>query len=474
MPARKTRIICTIGPACSESGALESLIAEGMDVARLNFSHGTHEEHAAAIARIRAASARSRKEIGILLDLQGPKIRTGKVIGGAVQLEEGRVFTITADSCEVGDAERVGTTWPGLPRDVQPGLTALLDDGYLSLRIDRVEGNDVICTVLKGGTLKNNKGIVVPGAAISAPALSDKDIEDAVFGLRRGVDAVALSFVSSEQDIVALRNIMSREGRIVPIVAKIERWEGVCDIEDIAREADAVMVARGDLGLEMPAEQVPVLQKRIIGRCNFFGKPVITATQMLESMIEQPRPTRAEASDVANAVIDGSDCVMLSGETSVGKHPVEAVRTMDAIIRTTEANFPASPPSRDIPSDPWTNIADAIGHSCCRIAAQTGAAAIVTLTSSGGTARLIAKHRPATPILALTDNPDTLRQLSLTWGVTARNIPPLTTDADVFDRMTPAVIEAGFARRGDVVVFTAGMPLNRRAPTNILKVLRLD
>ncbi|MDH7515298.1 MAG: pyruvate kinase [Bacteroidota bacterium] len=473
MALRRARIVCTLGPSSATTKTLRDLIDAGMDVARLNISHGTHEEHGRVIESVREASRQTGKEIAVLLDLQGPKIRTRRVAGGCVTLATGAAFVITGDDCEIGDEHRVGTTYPRLVREVAPGQTVLLDDGYLVLRIERIEGNDIVCTVVKGGPLRDHKGIVVPGAGISAPALSDKDIRDAAFGLSHGVDAVALSFVASEQDVIALRDIMCRHGRVVPIVAKIERWEGVTDIEDIVREADAVMVARGDLGLEMPPEEVPVLQKRIIARCNYHGKPVITATQMLESMITNPRPTRAEASDVANAVLDGSDCLMLSGETSVGRYPVESVRMMDAIIRKTEEHFPPSPREQYIPADAGRNIADAIGQACRTIALQTGAAAIVTLTSSGATAALIAKHRPRAPIIALTDNIDTLRKLSFTWGVSPRLIPPLSGSGDVFDQIAPIVLADGSVKRGDVVVFTAGTPVHSRAPTNMVKVVRL-
>ena len=473
MTTRKTKIICTLGPATAGVDRLVDLIGAGMNVARLNFSHGTHEAHGQAIRDVREAARRTGVSVAVLLDLQGPKIRTGPVRGGVVHLEDGATFTITTEPLREGDAQRVGCTYTGLANDVKAGDTLLLDDGYLNLQVERVAGTDIITRVIKGGALKNGKGIIVPGAAISAPALSQKDIEDALFGLSHGVDAIALSFVASEQDVLALRGLMREHGRIVPIVAKIERWEGVSDIEDIVRESDAVMVARGDLGLEMPAEQVPVLQKRIIARCNFYGKPVITATQMLESMIGNPRPTRAEASDVANAVIDGTDCVMLSGETSVGRYPIEAVRTMDAIIRTTEAHFPAAAPLHERPSDVAVNTADAIGHACCAIAEQTLATAIVTLTSSGNTARLIARHRPAVPILALTDNEQTQRQLALTWGVNAIVIPRIPETSDPIATALAQVVVSGFARAGDTVVFTAGTPFGTRSPTNLVQVVLL-
>ncbi|MBL0176930.1 MAG: pyruvate kinase [Ignavibacteria bacterium] len=470
---RRTKIIATIGPASAGVEMLTELINAGMDVARLNFSHGTHEEHEQMIADIRAAAEKCGKSVAILLDLQGPKIRTGDVENNAVPLEDGATLIITADDVPMGNAQRVGTTYPDLVRDVRAGQTILLDDGYLILRITAVQGNDIVTTVIKGGVLKNHKGIIVPGATITAPAISQKDLDDVRFGLDRGIDLVAMSFVSSERDIIELRSAMRVFGRTVPVIAKLERAEGIGDIEDIVREADAVMVARGDLGLEMPAEQVPVLQKRIISRCNFYGKPVITATQMLESMIENPRPTRAEASDVANAVIDGTDCVMLSGETSVGRYPVEAVRTMDRIVRTAEEHFPPNPPQSDVPTDERHNVADAVGRACCVIAAQIHAAAIVPVTSSGGEARIIAKYRPSVPILALTDSDEVMRQLALVWGVCAHRIPHIADHSDLLTEVVNTLLERKLLNEGDHAVLTAGTPFRNRVPTNMLRVVRL-
>jgi pyruvate kinase len=471
--SRKTKIICTIGPASTGVEQLTRLVEAGMDVARLNFSHGTHEQHSATIREIREASARTGKPVAILQDLQGPKIRVGAVENGAVELVDGARCIVAAGDAGEGTAARFGTPYAPLAREVRPGGTLLLDDGYIILAIDRIDGNDIHATVVKGGILKNHKGIIAPGARITAPSVSEKDLDDMRFGLAEGVDAVALSFVSSERDIIELRATMRLFGRVAPVIAKMERYEGITDIEDIVREADGIMVARGDLGLEMPAEDVPVLQKRIIDRCNYYGKPVITATQMLESMIGNPRPTRAEASDVANAVIDGTDCVMLSGETSVGRYPVETVETMDRIIRRTEEHFHHHSPLHDVPTDARHNTADAIGRACCVIAEQIHAAAIVPLTSSGGTAKIIAKYRPGIPILALTDNAETLRRLSFVWGLTAKLVAPIAECDDMFSSVRDVVISSGFASAGDHVVFTAGMPFSQRVPTNMLKVEQL-
>lgn len=470
---RRTKIICTIGPASASEEMLVRLITAGMDVARLNFSHGTHEEHRATIGAIRRAASACGRCVGILLDLQGPKIRIGKMADGGAMLDDGARFVITTDASIEGTAERASTTYKALATDVAPGMTILLDDGYIALEVVETHRTEIVTRVVKGGLLKSNKGIVVPGARISAPALSEKDLDDARFGAAEGVDAVALSFVSSERDIIELRSALKVFGRPLPVIAKIERMEGISDIEDIVVEADGIMIARGDLGLELPAERVPVLQKHIIARCNYYGKFVITATQMLESMIENPRPTRAEASDVANAVIDGTDCVMLSGETSVGRYPVESVETMVRIITTTEEEVWPGAGARIVPADEQQNIADAIGRASCEIAAQVGASVIVTLTDVGDTARIIAKYRPRTPILALTDNTDTLRRLSFVWGIKARYFRPFDESDPLPAELAATITSSGMAAPGDLVVLSAGRPLPSRPHTNSLIVFRV-
>ncbi|MFZ1730917.1 MAG: pyruvate kinase [Bacteroidota bacterium] len=471
MTHRRAKIICTIGPATRDHAMLRKLADAGMNIARLNFSHGTHEEYAEIIGSIREVAAESGVPLAILQDLQGPKIRTGEVPDGGVELRDGEAFILTTDEIGIGSAARVSTGYQALPGDVREGQTILLDDGYIMLQVEAVSGTEVYTRIKKGGVLRSHKGIIVPGAAISAPPLSEKDIEDLRFGLAAGVDAVALSFVRSERDIIELRTTMKLLGRIVPIIAKIERYEGYSDIEDIIAEADGIMVARGDLGVEMPAEQVPVLQKHIIRRCNFYGKPVITATQMLESMIEHPRPTRAEASDVANAVLDGTDCVMLSAETSVGAYPVETVAYMDKIVRAIEnSGSTAGASVHNIPANMAMNVADAIGRASCVIAEQINAAAIVSLTSSGGTARVIAKYRPATPILAFTDNEETMRRLAFTWGIIPVLVPPLSELGYLLSGLREHVLATGFVSKGQQVVYSAGSPLQNRVSTNMLEV----
>ncbi len=474
MSTRRTKIICTIGPASAGRDQLIRLIDAGMNGARLNFSHGDYPTHARMIEEIREAAEATGQPVAILQDLQGPKIRTGAVSEGQVLLEDGAEFRITTAPLPIGDAHRVGTTYGPLVEEVRPGSTILLDDGYIILGVERIDGQDLVTRVQKGGWLKNNKGIIAPGASLSAPSMSDKDLEDLRFGLEHGIDAVALSFVRSERDIIELRSTMRVLGVSVPVIAKIERYEGYEDIDDIIREADGIMVARGDLGLEMPAESVPVLQKDIIRRCNAHGKPVITATQMLESMISNPRPTRAEASDVANAVLDGTDCVMLSGETSVGRYPIEAVGYMDRIIRHVESRYPSVRVPTEGAEDERQRIADGIGKAACIVAETIDASAIVTLTRSGSTARVIAKHRPEKPILALTDSIDTYRRLALVWGIRPVLIPPLEGEERSIPAIGALVADQGILEPGTLIVLTTGIPLEPKVPTNTIHVQHIE
>lgn len=470
MAFKKTKIICTIGPATAGVDNLVKLIESGMNAARLNFSHGTHEDHHQMINDIRIASEKTGVPVAILQDLQGPKIRTGHVENGEVFLEDGARFAITSDDIPIGNADRVSTTYKNLVREVKHGNTILLDDGYIILYVEDVTSTDIITKVVKGGKLKNNKGIIAPGVTSSAPTLSKKDLDDLKFGLTEGVDAVALSFVRSERDVFELKTAMRIFGRIVPIIAKIERFEGYEDIEDIIEEADAIMVARGDLGLEMPAEMVPILQKEIIEKCNFHGKPVIIATQMLESMINNPRPTRAEASDVANAVIDGADCVMLSGETSTGNYPFDACGYMDRIIKVVEEKYPVKPRILE----ELNTIYDALGKASCVIAAQIQAAAIIPMTSSGYTAKNVAKYRPSTPIVALTDSAHVQRRLnSFIWGVQAVLVPENVTPEDIFKQLGDYVKHLDFINHGDNIVFVGGLSAGKLMPENILKVYQV-
>lgn len=470
MLARKTKIICTIGPSSFETENLTQLIINGMDAARLNFSHGSHQLHQKYIENIRLASKLTGKEIAIIQDLQGPKIRIGKVADGTVLLSEGQKFIITIDEILIGTSEIVSTSYKNLVNEIKTGNTILLDDGYIILNVNKVTKNNIETTVVKGGYLKDNKGIIAPGVSSSAPSMNEKDIEDLKFGLEMGVDAVALSFVRSERDVIELKTIMKLFRKIVPIIAKIERYEGVEDIRDIIMESDAIMVARGDLGLEMPPEQVPVLQKDIIKQCNYHGKPVIIATQMLESMIENPRPTRAEASDVANAVIDGADCVMLSGETSIGKYPIEAVTYMLKIILATESRY-----HKVIEEHQNTNfISDALGKASCVISDQINSKAIVALTGSGYTPLNIAKYRPKEPIIVLTDDLGVQRIMnSLVWGCNAFLIPEHFPESDI-NKLVEFLKQIGNFGPDDLLVLVAGLSASRFLYENVIKVIKID
>ncbi|HUI10702.1 MAG TPA: pyruvate kinase [Bacteroidota bacterium] len=475
-PRGKTKIVCTLGPASSSAGTLAELIASGMDIVRLNFSHGTHEEQGAVLACVREAVARAGASVSVLQDLQGPKIRIGELGVGSIELRKGETLVITTEQI-TGGPGRVSTTYAALPADVRAGSDILLDDGKMRLTVRRVAGTEVECEVVVGGRLSSHKGINLPGVAVSAPSLTGKDVADLEFGLAAGVDYVALSFVRTADDVRELREAIAGRraaGDRPLIIAKIEKPQAVANIDEIIGAADGIMVARGDLGVELPTEDVPMLQKMIIARCNSAGKPVIVATQMLESMIESPRPTRAEASDVANAVLDGGDAVMLSGETSVGKYPVEAVRIMDRIIRKVESEMPAR---RRIIADAKPGVADrhdALGRSACMLATQMRAAAIVTVTNSGQTARVIARYRPDPPIIAITDSARTLRSLAVVWGVRGMVVENLGDDSDrSLARVQETLLAEGVVKRGEYVVLLAGQPFFARGGTNFIKVEKI-
>ena len=467
---RSTKILCTLGPATSGLDNISRLISAGMDAVRLNFSHGTHEGHLAALNDIREAERISKRKVAVIQDLQGPKIRTGHVENDGVMLKDGAAFIITINDLPIGNSEIVSTTYQNLVNEVKPGNTILLDDGYLILTVEKVDKSNIYTKVIKGGILKNNKGIITPGVSSQAPSLSEKDIEDLKFGLEIGVDAVALSFVRSERDVIELKSTMKVFGRTVPIISKIERYEGVEDIVDIVNESDAIMVARGDLGLELPAEQVPVLQKEIIKTCNFYGKPVIIATQMLESMINNPRPTRAEASDVANAVIDGADCVMLSGETSVGKYPFDAVDYMNKIILAVEEKYQKEKGGYDKEYHSTRYITEALGKAACVLADQIDAKAIVALTETGFTALNISKFKPNQPIIAFTGDNTIARFFSIVRGIVPA--PTLTPDdlGNIFDRVSESLLEFEFIKKEDTVVLVAGTSAIELMPENIIKI----
>ena len=476
IPRSKAKIVCTLGPATRSVETIAALIQAGMDVVRLNFSHGTQEDHLLTLHNARQAAKATGMELTILQDLQGPKIRIGDLSVPSIELKAGEQFTITTDPL-VGDRGRVSTTYRNLTQDVRQGDSILLDDGKIRLKAVRVKGNDVQCSVEVGGTLSAHKGINLPGVAVSMPSLTEKDRRDLEFGLKQGVDYVALSFVRTSGDIRELREVMTGltdKGQVPPIIAKIEKPQGVSGIDQIIGEADGIMIARGDLGVEMPPEDVPVLQKMIIRKCNQAGKPVIVATQMLESMISKPTPTRAEASDVANAVLDGGDAVMLSGETSVGKYPLEAVQIMDKIIRKAEAGYAGGIRVTERSHASVENRLDALGRAACVLAEQMNAAAIVAVTRSGQTAKVISRYRPRPRIIAITDRPGILRRLNLFWGVQGVVIDRLADDSDVaLHDIQERLVDTNMVQRGEYVVVLAGQPFFAQGSTNFIKVERV-
>ncbi|XXF77011.1 pyruvate kinase [Myxococcaceae bacterium GXIMD 01537] len=471
---RRAKIVCTLGPASQTQEMLEALLENGMDVARLNFSHGSHEQHAENIAKLRAASLKVRKAVGILGDLQGPKIRTGRFVTGSTELKEGSTFSITTDETVPGTDEIVSTTYPFLAADVNPGDRILLDDGLLELKVLETDKKSLLRTeVIHGGVLKNNKGINLPGVAVRAAALTEKDKADLIFGIKAGVDYIALSFVRQPGDIDIARQAMAEVGRQVPIIAKLEKPEAIARLDAILEKTDGVMVARGDLGVEIPPEEVPAVQKDIIRRSNARGLPVIVATQMLNSMIDNPRPTRAEASDVANAVYDGADAVMLSGETASGKYPVESVQMMERIVLAAES---AARTTRElsrgieIPLGVTTSFPDVIANVACQAARASGATLIAAFTLSGVTARLLAHYRPSVPIVAFSPNQEVRRRLALVWGVVPRVLEPIQETEAMVRRVEEELLARGLARKGDRVVIVFGAPVGQPGKINSMRL----
>ncbi|MCZ6775542.1 MAG: pyruvate kinase [Ignavibacteria bacterium] len=469
----RTKIVCTVGPSTNTVEILVGLIKAGMDVIRLNFSHGTHQDHRKTLDSICEATKRTGRELAVVQDLQGPKIRVGGLSAPSVELRSGSQFVLTTERI-IGDAKRVSTNYANLTKDVQPGDIILLDDGRLLLRVVEINQHDVLCEVEVGGKLSANKGINLPGTSISAPSLTEKDIQDLEFGIQNDVDYVALSFVRTADDIRKLRKAITNrveEGHLLPIIAKIEKPQAVDNIDEIIAKADGIMVARGDLGVEMPPEDVPMLQKMIIKKCNRVGKPVIIATQMLESMIHSPAPTRAEASDVANAVVDGGDALMLSGETSVGEYPIQAVQIMDRIIRKMESEKVS--PARVVEQDLSIidDRLDALGRSACVLAEQMNASAIVTVTHSGETAKVVSRYRPRAKIIAITDRTRILRHLNLVWGVNGLVVEDLKDDSDkALEKIQKRLVTTGLIKRGEYVVTLAGLPFFARGSANFIKV----
>jgi pyruvate kinase len=465
---RRAKIVCTLGPASATPERIGELIEAGMDVARLNFSHGSHADHERTLGILRAEAEKRGRAVAALLDLQGPKIRVGKIEGGKVQLEPGAEIEITTEPV-LGTAKRVSTTYKDLPHDVKVGDQILLDDGYLQLGVTAVIDHVVKCVVVSGGVLKDNKGINLPGVDVSAPAVGEKDRQDIAWGMRHGVDYVALSFVRKPEDLLTAKALLTADKVRIPVIAKIEKPQAVERLDEIIEASDGIMVARGDLGVEMGPEKVPLIQKRIIERTNLRGKLVITATQMLESMITQPRPTRAEASDVANAVLDGTDALMLSGETASGSHPVEAVRTMSRIIGEIEASAYYRQ-NIDLPQIELAVSANAIARAAVMAARTMKVRTIGVVTESGGAARLMSDYRPEANIVALTTDEVTFRRLALYWGVTPVMIAPSATTDELIDQVEAVLSTRGLAGPSEPVVITMGVPVGSGATTNLLKV----
>ncbi|MEL6225077.1 MAG: pyruvate kinase [Cyanobacteria bacterium J06626_14] len=467
-PFRRTKIVATIGPATSQPDVLRALIEAGANTLRLNFSHGTHDDHQRNIRLIRQLSFELNQPVGILQDLQGPKIRLGRFENGPITLENGDRFTLTSRTIP-GTQTASSVTYKPLAEEVPEGSTILLDDGRVEMQVEKVDkvNRDLHCRVVVGGPLSNNKGVNFPGVYLSIKALTDKDREDLMFGLGQGVDWVALSFVRNPQDILEIKELIAERGKHVPVIAKIEKHEAIEQMEAILSLCDGVMVARGDLGVELPAEEVPILQKRLIATSNRLGIPVITATQMLDSMAHSPRPTRAEISDVANAILDGTDAVMLSNETAVGKYPVQAVKTMAQIANRIERDRLFQ---KTLDETPGRSIPNAISHAVERISQKLDASAIMTLTKSGSTARNVSKFRPNTPILAVTPHTDVARQLQLVWGVRPLLVLDLPSTSQTFQAALNVAQEKQLVNEGDLVVMTAGTLQGVSGSTDLIKV----
>lgn len=462
---RRTKIICTIGPASETREKIQQLLAAGMNVARLNFSHGTHADHGLRITLLREEALKAGKYLAILLDTKGPEIRTAMVPENGVALANGAVFSLDTD-LTLGSADRVGITYKDLWRDVSPGTHILIDDGQIDLEVTSVRQEAIETIVRNGGLLKSQKGVNVPGVSIQLPGLSEKDAEDIRFGISRGIDYIAASFTRKASDILEVRRIVEEMGASVEIIAKIESKEGIDNLDSILEVADGVMVARGDLGVEVPVEEVPVYQKEMIRKCNLLGKPVIVATQMLDSMIRQPRPTRAEASDIANAIVDGADAIMLSGETAAGMFPVEAVSVMDRIAGHTEETLLETKKT----PHPYLNVAESISYASCKIAEDLNASAILTPTQSGLTARMISKYRPKSLIVAATPYPEVARKLALVWGIEPMVVPESSGTDQMLSVAVTSALDRNYVQTGNIVVITAGVPVGKVGTTNLIKV----
>ena len=466
---RKTKIICTLGPSTDKDGVLRELIANGMNVARFNFSHGSHEEHKGRLELLKSLREELGKPVAALLDTKGPEIRLKDFKNGTEMLEAGQTFTLTTRDVE-GTKEICSITYKDLPQDVAPGGTIMLDDGLIKLQIQTVNDTDIVCTVLNNGKIKNKKGVNVPGVHLSMPYMSQRDKDDIIFGIEQGFDFIAASFVRTAQDVYEIRNLLNEYDSNIRIIAKIENREGVNNIDSILAAADAVMVARGDLGVEIDFTELPGIQKNIIERSFSFGKPIVTATQMLDSMMVNPRPTRAEISDVANAIYDGTSAIMLSGETAAGAYPVEALKTMSAIAeRTEQEGFHLRGRTMDF-NPGKISVSDATAHAACLTARDVNAAAIVTVSESGTTARLLSKYRPQQPIIACVMREQVQRQLSLSWGITPLMMSLAHSTDELIEMSTALAKENGYLHNGELAVVTAGVPVGVSGTTNMIKI----
>lgn len=467
---RKTKIVCTLGPSTDKGDVLRQLMQEGMNVARFNFSHGSHEEQKARLDKLVALREELDLPVAALLDTKGPEIRLKELKGGKAELKEGQLFTLALGDF-VGDASRVAITYEDLYNDVKAGDRILIDDGLIEMKVVRLDGTDIVCEVINGGMISNKKGVNVPNVELSMPFISETDYSDIVFGIENGFDFIAASFTRTADDILQIRKILEEHDcKSVNIIAKIENKQGVDNIDDIIRVSDGIMVARGDMGVEIPMEDVPVIQKILIEKVYKAGKQVITATQMLDSMMKHPRPTRAEATDVANAVYDGTSAIMLSGETAAGDYPVEALQTMVKIASRTEQdiNYMSRLKKRSILTNP--DITNAIAHATCTTAMDLNASAIITVSNSGRTARMVSKYRPACPIIGCSVNKDVCRKMSLSWGVTPLLVELKHNSDELFDHAVDKAEEMGLIKQGEIVVLTAGVPLGISGTTNMIKV----
>lgn len=468
---QKTKMVFTIGPASDSEEVLSELIKAGMSAARHNFSHGSHEEHKARMETVRKLSKKFNKQIAIILDTKGPEIRTGNFEKNPIELKEGNKFTIYCGEDVLGDETKCSITYEKLHEDVKPGNSILIDDGLVGLEVEEVEGNKIHCVVKNSGLVSNHKGVNVPGVDVALPSLTEKDKEDLIFGCEMGVDLIAASFIRKASDVLSMRKVLEENGgKDIQIFSKIENRQGVENIDEIIKFSDGIMVARGDMGVEIPMEEVPLIQKMIIHKCNKAGKAVITATQMLDSMIRNPRPTRAEASDVANAIFDGTDAVMLSGETAGGKYPIEAANAMARIAQAAETQIDYDRVLKKKREAHVLNVSNAISIATCTTARELNASAIITATQTGYSARTVSKYRPACPVIAVTPHADVARKLALNWGVFPILAEQVNSTDELIEKSVDISLTSGYVKKGDLVVIAAGIPVSYAGTTNMLKV----